>query len=124
MNPQELKKKRTESILKGLIPEALSELEDIYLKGLCVTEVKCYKGRYDAHIYLDEMMLTNDEQKLVLEKLHKVKRYIQNYCADKEGWFKAPNLSFEFDKLLHKQNHIDTIFKAMEQELSKAKNDN
>ena len=48
MNANEIKRMRTESVLKELIPEALATLEDSILKGLCVTDVECKKGRYDA----------------------------------------------------------------------------
>ena len=41
MNANEIKRMRTESVLKELIPEALATLEDSILKGLCVTDVEC-----------------------------------------------------------------------------------
>lgn len=41
MNPSEIKKLRTESILKELIPEALANLDDENLKNLCVVDVEC-----------------------------------------------------------------------------------
>ena len=40
MNANEIKRMRTESVLKELIPEALATLEDGILKGLCVTDVE------------------------------------------------------------------------------------
>lgn len=122
MTPSEIKKKRTESILKELIPEALSTLDDVLLAGLCVTEVKCHKGRYDADVYLDKMMFDKTEIDMVLNRLDKVKRYLQNYCADKEGWFKAPQFKFYFDDLLEEQNHLDSLFKKIEADLKKSNN--
>ena len=62
MNANEIKRMRTESVLKELIPEALATLEDGILKGLCVTDVECKKGRYDAFVYLDKMMFDEREQ--------------------------------------------------------------
>jgi ribosome-binding factor A len=59
----------------------------------------------------------------ILNKLEKVKRYIQNYCSSKEGWFKSPKLTFYFDNLLEKQNHLDDLFKKVEEELKKSKDD-
>ena len=47
MNPSEIKRLRTQSVLKELLPEALSTLEDELLRGLCVTDVECKKGRYN-----------------------------------------------------------------------------
>ena len=35
MNPSEIKRLRTQSVLKELLPEALSTLEDELLRGLC-----------------------------------------------------------------------------------------
>ena len=123
MTPSEIKKKRTESILKELVPEALSSLDDELINGLCVTDVHCHKGRYDADVYLDKMMYSPSEIDIILNRLEKVKKYIQNYCADKEGWFKAPKFKFYFDNLLEKQNHLDELFKKVESELKKSKND-
>ncbi|MFV0481727.1 MAG: 30S ribosome-binding factor RbfA [Campylobacteraceae bacterium] len=122
MTPSEIKKKRTESILKELIPQAFSTLEDELLRGLCVTEVQCHKGRYDADVFLDKMMLTKEEMSLVLSRLNKVRNYIQSYCSESEGWFKSPKFTFRFDDLLEEQNHIDELFKIVEKELKK-KND-
>ena len=45
MNPTELRRLRTQSVLKQLIPEALASLEDELLRGLCITDVECQRGR-------------------------------------------------------------------------------
>ena len=45
MTPGQIKVKRTESILKELIPEALSQLSDARLREVDVIDVKCSKGR-------------------------------------------------------------------------------
>ncbi|MDR0408366.1 MAG: 30S ribosome-binding factor RbfA [Campylobacteraceae bacterium] len=114
MKQQDVKLKRVESILKELIPQALSELEDEQLVGLCVTDVVCHKGRYDAEVYLDKTLLDESEISQIYAKLNKIKKYIQNYCAVEEGWFRAPNLTFRFDNLLEEQNRIDKLFKEIE----------
>ncbi len=69
MNPSEIKKLRTESILKELIPEALANLDDENLKNLCVVDVECKKGRYDAFVYLDKMFFNVHEQEKILSSL-------------------------------------------------------
>jgi ribosome-binding factor A len=120
MTQSEIKQKRTESILKELVPEALSTLEDEQLRGLFVTDVVCHKGRYDADVYLDKTALTDEEISQIYSKLKKVKSYIQNYCANEEGWFRAPNFTFHFDDLLEEQNRIDKLFKRIEKELKNA----
>ncbi|RAZ51879.1 30S ribosome-binding factor RbfA [Campylobacter hyointestinalis] len=119
MNAAEVKRLRTESILKELIPEALSTLEDAYLKGLCVTDVECKKGRYDAFVYLDKMMLDEIEQAYVLSHLKRVCKYIQNHCMAAEGWYRAPNFHFKFDDRLEYQNRIDKVFDKISSELQK-----
>ncbi|MDR0580455.1 MAG: 30S ribosome-binding factor RbfA [Campylobacteraceae bacterium] len=117
MKQQDVKRKRVESILKELIPQALSELDDEQLVGLCVTDVVCHKGHHDAEVYLDKTLLSESEISQIYTKLNKVKRYIQNYCANEEGWFRAPNLAFHFDNLLEQQNHMDKLFEKIEKGL-------
>ncbi|MDR3178306.1 MAG: 30S ribosome-binding factor RbfA [Campylobacteraceae bacterium] len=117
MRQQDVKLKRVESILKELIPQALSELDDEQLVGLCVTDVVCHRGHHDAEVYLDKTFLADDEISQIYAKLKKVKKYIQNYCAVEEGWFRAPNLTFHFDNLLEEQNRIDKLFKEIEKGL-------
>ncbi|MDR0762558.1 MAG: 30S ribosome-binding factor RbfA [Campylobacteraceae bacterium] len=119
MTQGEIKLKRTESVLKRLIPEAFSTLEDEQLRGLFVTDVICHKGRYDADVYLDKVDFTSVEISQIYSKLKKVKSYLQNYCANEEGWFRAPNFTFHFDDLLEEQNRIDKLFEKIEKELKK-----
>ncbi len=55
MNQAEIKRKRTESLLKELLPEAFSMLDDEDLKNLIVTDVVCSRGRYDSKVFLDKI---------------------------------------------------------------------
>lgn len=119
MNSIELRRLKTESVLKELIPSALASLEDPILRGLCVTEVECKRGRYDAFVYLDKMMLDDLEQDYVLKHLKKVSRYLQNFCAEAEGWYRCPNFHFKFDDRLEHQNKMDDLFAKIEKELDK-----
>ncbi len=119
MNEAQIKRERTASILKELIPEALSSLSDSELAGLCVTDVICSRGRYDAEVYLDKMMYDIKEQNSILSRLRKVSRHLQNHCASAEGWYRAPKFHFKFDDQLEKQNRIEDLFKKVEQELHK-----
>ena len=86
MNPTELRRLRTQSVLKQLIPEALASLEDELLRGLCVTDVA---------------------------------RYLQNFCAEAEGWYRCPAFHFKFDDRLEYQNKMDDLFDKIEEELRK-----
>lgn len=118
MQASEIKRLRTESILKELIPQALSTLEDNMLNSLCVVDVECKRGRYDAFIYLDKMMFDEVEQNYILSHLKKVSKYISNFCASEQGWYKAPNLHFKFDDRLEYQNRMDDLFKKIEKDLN------
>ena len=81
MTHEEIKRHRTESVLKEIIPEALGSLSDDRINGLCVTDVVCSKGRSDAKVYLDKSFLTPKEQGEALRQLRTVSGYIQNHCS-------------------------------------------
>jgi len=118
-----IKLQRTESILKELIPAALTTLNDEMLQGLCVIDVECTRGKYDATVYLDEMMFDEEEKKYVINHLMKVNSHIQTYCMQSEGWFRCPKFKFKFDSKLKKQNHMDALFDQVAKELHKEDKD-
>ncbi len=113
MTHEEIKRHRTESILKEIIPEALATLDDGRINGLSVTDVVCSKGRSDAKVYLDKSFLTPKEQSEALRQLRVVSGYIQNHCKQSEGWFKAPRFTFEFDEQPEYQNKMEDLFKQI-----------
>jgi len=113
MTPAEIKRKRTESVLKELLPEALSTLDDQRINHLNVTEVVCSRGRYDARVYLDPIGIDEKEQGEALKQLRKVSAHIKNHIRDSEGWFKAPNFVFEFDTHLAHISKMDALFKQI-----------
>lgn len=119
MNEAKIKIQRTQSVLKELIPEALSTLSDVELRGLCVTDVQCSRGRHDADVYLDKMMFDQNEQDEILKKLKKVSSFLQSHCASAEGWYKSPKFHFKFDEQLEHQNKIDDLFAQIHSELEK-----
>ena len=114
MNPAEIKRKRTESVLKELIPEALGTLDDPSINTLVVTEVLCSRGRYDARVFIDPTGLDEAQQAQALSKLRKVASYIKTYIRESEGWYKAPNFKFEFDDELDRITKMDKLFKMIE----------
>jgi len=114
MTQEEIKRHRTESILKEIIPEALSTLDDSRINALLVTDVVCSKGRSDARVYLEPSFLDKKEQAEALKQLRKVSGYIQNQCKQMEGWFKAPRMTFEFDHQLEKVSRMEELFKQIE----------
>ena len=118
MTPEEIKRKRANSILRELIPEAFSNLADEQLRGLTVIEVVCSKGRNDANIYLDPTGIDEDEQHIILKKLKKVTRGLEAYCLKAEGWYRSPKFHFKFDKEFDRIKRIDELFVKIEKELS------
>ncbi|HHD79507.1 MAG TPA: 30S ribosome-binding factor RbfA [Epsilonproteobacteria bacterium] len=110
MTQEEIKRHRTESVLKEIIPEALATLDDERINGLGVTDVVCSKGRSDAKVYLDTSFLSEKEQNEALRQLRIVAAYLQNHCKQSEGWFKAPRFTFEFDHQLEKQSRMEDLF--------------
>ena len=113
MTHEEIKRHRVESILKEIIPEALSSLDDERINGLVVTDVVCSKGRSDAKVYLDTSCLSEKEQNEALRQLRAVAGYLQNHCKQSEGWFKAPVFTFEFDHQLEKVSRMEELFKQI-----------
>ena len=113
MTHEEIKRHRTESILKEIIPEALGSLNDERINGLCVTDVVCSKGRSDAKVYLEKSFLTPKEQGEALRQLRTVSGYIQNHCKQSEGWFKAPRFVFNFDEQPEHQTKMEDLFKQI-----------
>jgi len=118
LNPAEIKRKRTESVLKELLPEAFSMLDDESLNHLIVTEVVCSRGRYDSKVYLDKSGIEESEQAKILKKLNKVTGFLKNYVKESEGWYRSPNFKFEFDDHLDKISRIDELFKQIEERKS------
>ena len=113
MREEEIKRKRTESRLVELIPEALSGMNDSRINGLSVTEVVCSRGRYDAKVYLDKSYLNEKEQGEALKQLRVVSNYLSTYIRESEGWFKAPRFTFEFDDQLERISNIEALFKEI-----------
>ncbi len=112
----EIKTLRMQSVLKELIPEALASLEDEVLRNLCITDVECKKGRYDAFVFVDKAFFNAHEQGLILAKLERAAGALQSFCASEQGWFRCPKFHFKFDERLEYQNHIDELFEKIKNE--------
>lgn len=123
MRDEEIKRKRTESRLVELIPEALATMSDSRINGLSVTEVVCSRGRYDAKVYLDKTYLTEQEQREALKQLRVVSNYLSSYIRDSEGWFKAPKFTFEFDEQFEKVARMEELFKEIAKRREKENDD-
>ncbi len=110
MTPEEIKRKRTESVLKEILPEAFGALDDARINGLGVTDVVCSRGRYDARVFLDPSGLSEQEQNEALAQLRKVTAYLTTYVRESEGWFRAPKFTFEFDDQLERIGRMEALF--------------
>jgi len=117
MNQAEIKRKRTESLLRELLPEALSTLEDSQINSLVIIDVVCSRGRYDAKVFIDSSDISKDEQPKILSKLKRVAPYLKRYIKESQGWYKAPNFSFEFDDEVKRIGNIDKLFEKISKEL-------
>ena len=113
MREEEIKRKRTESRLVELLPEAFSGMNDNRINALSVTAVVCSRGRYDAKVYLDKSYLTEKEQGEALRQLRAVSGYLSTYVRESEGWFKSPKFTFEFDTQLEQIANIEALFKQI-----------
>jgi len=113
MREEEIKRKRTESRLVELLPEAFSGMNDNRINALSVTAVVCSRGRYDAKVYLDKSYLTEKEQGEALRQLRAVSGYLSTYVRESEGWFKSPKFTFEFDEQLEQIANIEALFKEI-----------
>ena len=113
MREEEIKRKRTESRLVELLPEAFSGMNDNRINALSVTAVVCSRGRYDAKVYLDKSYLTEKEQGEALKQLRAVSGFLSTYVRESEGWFKSPKFTFEFDNQLEEISKIEALFKEI-----------
>lgn len=116
MTPAEIKRKRTDSILKELIPEAISQLSDERIREVDVVEVQCAKGRSDAKVFLDPSYFTPQEQSALKRLLEKARPIIEEYCMKDQGWFRCPKLTFVFDDTLEKTQNIEALFAKIAKE--------
>lgn len=116
MTPAQIKLKRTESILKELIPEAISQLSDARLREIDVIDVHCSKGRSDAKVYLDPHDYTPQEQAAFIRQLEKARPIIEEHCMRDQGWFRSPKLAFVFDDTLERSKNIEALFAQIAKE--------
>ncbi|MEA1916808.1 MAG: 30S ribosome-binding factor RbfA [Campylobacterota bacterium] len=114
MTPAQIKVRRTDSILKELIPEALASLNDARLRELDVIDVKCSRGKSDAKVYLDPHDYSDQERGVFLKQLSKARPIIEDHCMKDQGWFRSPTLTFEFDDQIKAAKNIEDIFAQIE----------
>ncbi|WP_187648074.1 30S ribosome-binding factor RbfA [Nitrosophilus labii] len=116
MTPSEIKRARAASLLRELIFEALGNLNDEILRGITITEVIVKKGMYDADIYIDPSIYTEEERKEILKKLKKAASLLQSFCLESSGWFKCPKFHFKFDENIEKSKRIEELFDKIKED--------
>ena len=117
MRQSEIKRKRKASLLIELLSEAFAQLDDERLRGLTVTDVDVKRGGYDADVYIDKSLYSEDEQKEILKALKKAEPILRTYCLEASGWYKCPKLHFKFDELLEQQKRIEELFSKIKDEM-------
>ena len=111
-----VKIQRKESILKEVLYEILSSMNDDRIVGLSVMDIVFSRDGSDAKIYLEKSFLTNEEQKETLKQLNKAKGFIKSQALKTTGWFKVPNMVFTFDDHFQKENRIEELFAKIAKE--------
>lgn len=110
MNNKSINLQRTQSLLKELIPEALSQLNDPMIRGLAITDVDCKNGKYDAKVYFDGDDYDNAELKLIRAGLRKANGRIKSYILNSTGWYKCPDFKFIKDEDIAKSKRLEDLF--------------
>ncbi len=112
---QDIKTKRSQSLLLELLKEALALLADPRLNSLSITEVILSKGKHNAQVYV---LLDGDEseQRAILAHLKKAEGILKEYILSASGWYRCPSLSFKPDDSLNQANRLDQIFSQIKKE--------
>lgn len=113
MNPAQIKQKRTESLLLELIPEAIASLSDARLHEINVVDVVCSRGRSDAKVYLDAQSYTEKEKNAFLKLLRGALPIIEAHVMQDQGWYRCPNLTFEYDTHFAHVSKMEDLFKQI-----------
>ena len=110
MKEKSIKLQRTESLLKELIPEALSNLSDSRINSITITDVDCSKGKNDAKVYFDGSDYSKDEIEVLKNLLNKANGRVKSYILSVTGWYKCPNFTFYNDEMIQKYKRIEDLF--------------
>jgi ribosome-binding factor A len=110
MKDKSINLQRTESLLKELIPEALSDLNDNRIKSLVITDVDCKNGKYDARVFFDASDFDAVELREIQKLLVKASTRIKSYCLNATGWYKCPDFKFIKDDMQEKSKRLEDLF--------------
>ena len=107
---------RTQSLLKELLIESLSQLQDSRINSINIVGVRCSKGKYNAQVYIQTNINNDSDKKEIVRSLNKAQGILKEYILNASGWFKCPNLQFIFDDSLQEAQNLEQIFKKIAQE--------
>lgn len=116
MTPAQIKQKRTESLLLELIPAALSSLSDPRLHEINVVDIVCSRGRSDAKVFLDPNGYSEKDKNLYLKLLRGALPIIEAHIMQDQGWYRCPNLTFEYDTHFAHVSKMEDLFKQIAKE--------
>ncbi len=105
-----IKIQRTESLLKEILPSALSTLNDSRINSLNIVDVDCSHGKYDANVYIDAPFATEEEKKEILKQLRMASHIIEEQCLSATGWYRCPKFHYKFDESADRVKKLDAIF--------------
>ena len=116
MREKSLKIKRIESLLKELLPEALSHLNDDRIKNITITDVDCSRGKYDTKVFFDGSDYTKEEIEILTFLLNNANGKIKSYILNTTDWFKCPNFRFQNDEMIEKSKRLEKLFAQIKKE--------
>lgn len=104
---------RTQSLLKELLIEALSSLEDSRISSVSITDVICSRGKYNAQVFIHT---DSEDRTMVLKALRKASGILREYVLSNSGWYKCPKLEFVVDESMARVQSLERIFQSIAQE--------
>ncbi|BCD44977.1 30S ribosome-binding factor RbfA [Helicobacter suis] len=102
--------KRLDARLLEYLQEALGALDNPELSNLTLTAVHCSRGKYHAVIYVDGSFIDTKQRGALLKALKKATPILRAHVLQVSGWFKCPQLAFEFDTQLEQAQKLDDLF--------------
>lgn len=104
---------RTQSLLKELLIEALSSLDDARINSVNITDVRCSKGKYNAQVFIQA---DSQDKPQILKALRRAQGILREYVLSNSGWFKCPQLEFIIDESMDRAQNLERLFASIAQE--------
>lgn len=77
---------------------------------MCITDVQCKRGKYDAIVYFDVSGFTKEEIEKRTILLNVASGKITSLCLAFTSWYKCPKFKFIGDKTVEKSRNIQALF--------------